>query len=456
MGAAAAVCVAPFLIFLQAHGGIAEYVRTALVYARRDAARTSFSFPRFDLSQPLLAVAPQESPASAAQPYINVRWAPEVGAAERAGLERQYGLADPADRGSTTWTYRLEDTSRGNVERIVRDERVIDTHGIDRRTFTVAAPPASEARREVRTLLDAIPNAVAFLYYVLLALPFVAAALLVRLRHARGTRVMTSVPHLVPLLVVAAMVNVGFLSRGSTHIRLPDVGVTCGILAAWLAAALFSRSGRIVFPSALVRWPVRLCAAVLVVLSIWSVQVVGRTRRHLDEAGLTRSPAQVLDRAGLVWDELGVDPRRFYRSGQPEELRLTEYVNRCTEPTDRIFVLAEHPEIHYFADRRFAGGHAWLLPHYYSEDRDERKIVESLKRSRVPMVITEATSLYELEFRPEFNLVDAHLRAHYTDVGDVDIEEERPMRLWVRSDLEPVGVYPWRDLPCFAHGADSN
>ena len=235
----AAIFIVPFLIFLTLSGGVGEYFRAALVYVTRDAERTSFSLPRLSLdwSKPLVVLSRTPVPATV---RINVRWHPIAEEARRDG-ESQFSLAAGEPLDSTTWTYALRDTSSGNIESPVRDPRVGDTHGLDRTNFTVAEVP-----RPLRfeTQFDTLQTATAFLYYTFVVTPFIAGFVLFRLRSAGGaTRVLSTTGHLVPLLALAGMLNVGLLSRGNTPARVPDVGVTAVLLLVWLVVALVFRDG---------------------------------------------------------------------------------------------------------------------------------------------------------------------------------------------------------------------
>lgn len=94
---------------------------------------------------PLVALWPDQQPAPRTA-RVNVRWTPEVSEQQRAELERRFRLAD-AERTSATsadvnvWNYELSDLSQQNVQALVTDARVMDTHHIDRPTFTVPEQP---------------------------------------------------------------------------------------------------------------------------------------------------------------------------------------------------------------------------------------------------------------------------------------------------------------------------
>lgn len=445
-GAAAALFIVPFLGFLAANGGVGEYFRAALVYVQRDAARTTFSFPVFtwDRTMPL---ATTSAPLVDGVAAVNVRWA-VGGDAERRQLEMTYGLEEGTTADGTTWAYRLRDTSRTNVERLVRDPRVVDTHGIDRSRFEITPPePAG-----LRTQFDGVGNATATLYYLFLALPWLALALLLRLRTvAPETRVMTSIPHWLPFLAVAVMLTAGFLSRGSTNIRIPDVGVTSGVMLAWLMAVTFGRDAVQLARRPAVRTGLRLVTAVLLLATVFSINGLAHPLQTLRDGGFTSGPGAVAERTADVWEALGAVPSDFADdSEQPELLQLAAYVHRCTAPGDRLFVLGHYPELYYFADRPFAGGHAWLLPEYYSDTVDETRIVDRLRSASVPVVVTEDRATYENDYRPVFEILDGYLRDHYVDAGEVTLDGP-VVRVLVTRDA--VGTRDARTgLPCFGPG----
>ena len=437
-----AVFVVPFLVFLSLNGGIGEYFRQAMVFIERDAERTSFSLPRFsiDPSKPLVAV----TGGTADAVDINVRWRP-VSDDERRDRESRYKLAAGTHREGTTWRYRLEDISRTNVEALVRDALVEDTSGIDRTTFEVEQP-----RRPLRveTQLDTPRNAAAFLYYTFVLLPVATAVALVRLRRgARPTAAWSSVPHLVPLLVLAVMLNIGFLSRGSTHARVADVAVTSSLLVAWLMTAVASRDAHLMIRGGVGRAALRAIAVLVLLVTALSVNGLSQTTRMLEETGFTRGPVAVGGQAALAWRRLGVHPGTLEH---PPLLQVAAYVRACTAPGDRLFVLGTYPELYYFSDRLFAGGHPWLLPYYYRGEADQARIVKRLRQARPPIVLTEIRAEYDASYRDVLQHVHAYLEQEYRDIGEVHVPGAAPVRVLVRADRNPEGRYAPLGLECFA------
>lgn len=444
--AAAALFVVPFLLFLALNGGVVEYFRAALVYVTRDAQRTTFRFPRLSIDPSLPWIALSREPAPL-DPRINIRWH-TVAEADRRDRESRWRLEAGEQLEERTWRYVIRDTSRANIEAVVRDPLVDDTQGLNRTAFTLAG---AGRPLQLRSQLDTVTNATAFLYYLFAALPIVAALAFWQLHRSRvPTHVLMSAAHIVPLLALAVVLNVTFMSRGSTNIRIPDVGVTATVLLAWLVSAVAGRDGRALVPAAGVRFLMRTVAAVVLFLAILSANGLAHASRAWDDAGFADGPGELVRRAGVVWRGLGVPPSQFVADDeQPGILAVAGYVSACTLSTDRLFVLGEHPGLYYFADRLFAGGHAWLLPYYYSGDADEALMVERLRRARVPVVLTEAGPAYDEDYRDEFEQVHAYLDAEYRDAGEVDYGGSAPLRLLVRADVTPTRRYEPLDLPCF-------
>jgi hypothetical protein len=70
--------------------------------------------------------------------YVNVRWVSAIDAFTQAQAEYAHGLARRRPLAERTWEYYLTDLSPSNLERIVRDPAVEDTHFIDRGAFRIA------------------------------------------------------------------------------------------------------------------------------------------------------------------------------------------------------------------------------------------------------------------------------------------------------------------------------
>ena len=73
---------------------------------------------------------------------INIRWADQASESDRVSAEAQLRLGGARSQQGRTWSYRLQNASRGNIERLVTHPLVADTHNIDRATFAVARDPS--------------------------------------------------------------------------------------------------------------------------------------------------------------------------------------------------------------------------------------------------------------------------------------------------------------------------
>ena len=82
-------------------------------------------------------------------PRVAIRWAPELTAADRGVREHQYQLRNGRPDDGPEWRYELGDWSRENIDALVHDPAVVDTHYIDRAGLT--AEPA-ERRITIRPL----------------------------------------------------------------------------------------------------------------------------------------------------------------------------------------------------------------------------------------------------------------------------------------------------------------
>lgn len=107
--------------------------------------------------------------------YVNVRWGPSINDEERQRLERRYSLASGEPREGRTWGYYLTDLSRANIEQIVRDPAVEDTHQINRESFRVWRTASRASSPD--SLGPQIPRPYALLSLLLFAAGALAIAL---------------------------------------------------------------------------------------------------------------------------------------------------------------------------------------------------------------------------------------------------------------------------------------
>lgn len=90
-------------------------------------------------------------------PAVRVRWRDLTTDARRVQLERKYRLTDPAAPEGLSYSYVLMDTSRRNIEALVKDPEAADTNDIDRRKFAIPWTTA-ESRVRVTWVAERIPG----------------------------------------------------------------------------------------------------------------------------------------------------------------------------------------------------------------------------------------------------------------------------------------------------------
>jgi hypothetical protein len=446
----------PFLVFLQVSGGVVAYFRQAAEFAKADTARTSFRFPRFDVqpSGSLVWLAPIDAGPS---PHVNVRWADGLPDETRAQLEATHGLVNGEHREGTTWVYEVADTSSRNIEALVKDARVLDTHGIDRAEYKVTVPQAEQggaatiARLRLAPELSSTANAVAWLYYAMVAVPLVAAIAWVwRFRSAAydRARMRQAVPVLWPLVIMMALLAVGFLSRGTIEARLADVAVPAGLLVAWL---LCPRNERVpgLAPAARVRTIVRAGATLVLFVSAWSIGVLGAVTATADRSGFVDGPTKIADRSRTVRETLSASPPVLSLRGEAQRpfARLASWVHRCTSPSDRLLVIGNMPELYFFSGRLMAGGHAWFVPGYATSREAQLQTIARARSHRVPLVLTD-TALYETNYKPEFPLIDEYLQSAYVDAGRFALGDTAGVNVMLARGAGWTETDPETGLPC--------
>lgn len=77
--------------------------------------------------------------------YVNIRWAPHTTDEQRAAAAARYDLLEGVQHDPTTWRYILANTGEANVQSLLRDPAIEDTHGIDRVSGTAIERPAASS-----------------------------------------------------------------------------------------------------------------------------------------------------------------------------------------------------------------------------------------------------------------------------------------------------------------------
>lgn len=421
-----AVVLAPWAVFVHRYMGLGPYLKSGFEFSRVEAMRTGGHWPGIGLSGPLF------TDSSTDRPIVRVLWMERVTPAQRADAERRFQLESGMFDLGRTWRYRLRDTSLENVNRLVNDPAVEDTHGVDREQ--AQAPEYRKAQRPAKTVVA--------LYYVLMGLPIVAIALVLR-RHVRRGRELDvdgELPSIICAAVLFLLVDVGFL-RDQLSARLPDVFAPAAVVGAWLIAqsAAFGRSGATAWLSKVV--VVAACA-----LTGAAVLVLGDARAQVFETHVLTGPLGMARHAASLTRELRAWPWQGLHPN-PEFLPLAEYLNACTRQQDRVLVGWFAPETYVFANRGFAGGHPTFVFGYYTSNVDQARTIARIRPRRAPLVLLRASD--ERGFAAVWPLVYRYLMDHYKRTGLFETSSGVRIEVFTPRGLAPVRTYGHSSLPCF-------
>jgi len=432
----AAICTAlllPGIVFAQADGGLIAYLRGCLEVSRQEALRTAKPGAHFvvDWSQPIIVRRPPPQPPPA---RFAVRWATTVTPAMRERAEAELQLLQPIRRQDDwNWSYAILSPTPDHVAAIVRDNRVVDTDGIDRARFAITAPPPPSSPRWIEELrrwriapgILTRENAVPWLYIVAWDVVVLTMVFAVWPRFARVVA-SSNVPHAAvqAVCVLGVLMLVGFL-RNPNPSRLADVSVPVTILGAWLLSGIvrglrsFGRTARYIATT---------CMTVLVCMTTAAVVVVGDVPHQLKVAGFLSANGVRRQFSGL-WRDLGVLPSVLH--GIDEDLQRTAaYLRRCTSPTDRVLVADNLSEINYFAERGFAAGQNAFFSNFYSSPAFQRLAIERWDQQSVPIALTQSGRRFEHEFSSDYPLLADYLHTHYHRVGSLRVEGDT-LDLWI-------------------------
>lgn len=244
----------------------------------------------------------------------------------------------------------------------------------------------------------------AALFYEYYALPVLA---LMSLAAGRGPDTRLHASRIVPIAVVAMLVNRGFI-RDPLATRLPDAIVPAVLLLAWLASRAWQSSRRrITIPAAIV----------LIALVGRSVAAAGHTVEELDRAGMLvswrRMPGFVAD---LTTELRQPRPPRMITSyAAALLLPFVEYVERCVPPDHRLLLVGFMPDVSVLARRPFAGGQSTFVQGYYRSREHQELVLTRLRGEVVPVAVLENPA----ELEQSFPLVVAYVRSRYVKQATV-------------------------------------
>jgi hypothetical protein len=284
-------------------------------------------------------------------------------------------------------------------------------------------------------------NAIAFLYYLSLAIPIVALLALIGSPRAKGLDARQTSAVIASLAVLALLLDRFFL-RNNLGARFGDLGAPVAILGAWLVWRFAAGS--------LIRRVAAWTVAVLVLVpTMQALATTGSVRHELDTTGLSDSLKKIGRRVAAVTADLSALPPPGGVAADPEP-NAAEYLRTCTAATDRVLVVADAPEILAMAGRPFAGGHPTFRPGFYTLESDQRQTLERLRHESVPVVLLDEEGSYSSHFVPQFRLIHEHVMADYERVGVLPAPAGAPVQVFTQRGRTSSGQYRTTGLPCFS------
>jgi hypothetical protein len=440
-GGVTLLLVLPFLVFIQSAAGLPQYI-AGLTSQAREVTTLRLNAPpvHLDWAAPLVRIEPPS------EPRIHVRWHAEISDEARQEGEQRYGLAGATHEEETTWSYLMTNADPHNITALVGDALVDDTNGIDRTRMKVALNESlfRRAQRAIPLLrMKVAPgvltwgNALAWLYYVTLALPLLATAMLIGTRKERAAD-----RPIVGMLIVLSVIVGQALVREAPEVRLPDVAAPLAVLGAWVAGIWTGGNSRYA--------RVRVAATVAVgIVTFWSAAALGETRERFVTTGLLAGPTGVKERLDTVHAQLTARPPidGWHDTGSVGLRTLAHWVRACTAPSDRLLVVGWASDLFFYAERPFAGGQVYLYPDWHASVADQELTVERLARERVPIAIAPVEG--QPATREAFPIVQRYVDEHYRHVARGNFGSALEYDVLVRRDIRPRGEYPPLDLPCY-------
>jgi hypothetical protein len=426
------VLTAPYLVYIQAYGGLGGYIEDLRLFSAREHSKNPFIWPAWPL--PSAGSVARWTSAEDRSVQVGIRWNPNASDEARRQAAAVYHLRVPATGSLESGRFALSDPSRANANALINDAAVEDTAGIDRVTGEIHVPGWYVGPIRLLEGLDRSPASAALLFFVFLGISLFTAIALLRNGASVGLLGPWERVKIGAVLFIAVLTFVGFV-REALDARIADAVVAPLLLGAWLSARWLKRGT----PSAAWSRMVRVTVLVAVLIPVGrSVVVAGGVDARL-------RPAEPY---GVIWQRLVVSPPFDTWPAQGSaQYRIVRYVRECTGASEPLLVLWFAPEYYYYADRPFAGRMGGYMNGYYSSDENQRKNRAALERDRPPIAILEAgRELNDLAGHPS---ALSYLADNYHQIGELPAADGTVVRVFGRNDRQATSVHADLGWPCY-------
>ena len=282
-------------------------------------------------------------------------------------------------------------------------------------------------------------NSEAFLFYLFYLLP-VIASLVIWTTRGRGRR--TVAARLVPLIVIALMVDRGFL-RDYLETRLADAIVPAVLLFSWL----FGQTSRIASSRQFA--VARTGVLVTALISVVAVTKVGATVEQLNRAslfgGIRRLPERFVERSEELHARFNVHQMP---AGPVLRLRpFFDYVDRCTTRDQRLLLPGFIPEVAVYAQRPFAGGRTTIVPGYIDTPTEQQRLLAQVATQMVPFVVV--TGKFKDPVWRSSPQLGAYIDRHYRPLVTYGADGDRVVEVYVTETMPSTSIDAVTGWPCF-------
>jgi hypothetical protein len=223
--------------------------------------------------------------------------------------------------------------------------------------------------------------------------------------------------------------------------RIRDVVAPFAVMLAFAAATLASARG-----SRLRAAMGRAGAAGLLAGAAILAAAIGPFPEHLTETRALLGVAGVRERLAEIREELA-PPRERTGRVSPASERMTRYLASCTAPGDRVLAMTFAPELFFYANRGFAGGHVAMTPGYYVAARHEAGVLEQMAREQVPVVIMDSET--DGEMAVHYPRLAARVASGYAEVGRIEVGPGKELILLADRARQPLRFFADGRLPCY-------
>jgi hypothetical protein len=293
--------------------------------------------------------------------------------------------------------------------------------------------------------LTTTANLQAWLYYLFWSLPIIAVAIAVVRRVIRRERWAGESVSVVGVAILALALDATFL-RNPLETRLADATVPAALLAAWLLGLVWTMRSRLA-----IRLTAGVAAAAVLVYTAVAIWRIGDVTDKLDEVGAFADDLEhVQQHTAAVISALTnpeIDARKLPSRVSAGLVPFMRYVNRCTEPTDRLLVSGPYPDVFVLSRRGFGGGHIAFLEKFYHSDADQELTLKRLQRQSVPFVVLPLDE--QDAFARSFPKILAHVSAAYDQLAEIPVDGLKGVRILVERTRTRIGTDSETGWPCF-------